>query len=281
MRNELNSENDIRSIVDNSISFLHSHYPDSQLPDEHRKELDEYLWAESLDKLKLDEQSSIGYTYKALGAGTWALREAIRLSPSPNSRTSPESNRPNTIPSEIFEWLITQITMEGGDADTNCAVAGPLIGTWFGYRSLPAHWEKELKHREWLLAKADAAGILLGLDLESSFETETEETRIEVLAIESNDRDKLEKLETGLSDNTVRGSLALARDVGYDWEADRDTLIDAGEGSMTKEEVDAMANTVMLNAFKRLGQTPPSLDSKPKWKGKGKGKKSSGDCVIC
>lgn len=33
------------------------------------------MYATSLAELKLDEKDSIGYTYKALGAGFWALRQ--------------------------------------------------------------------------------------------------------------------------------------------------------------------------------------------------------------
>ena len=50
---------------------------------------------------------SIGYTYKCLGAGIWALRQAIEEPP-----TTPEEG------ALLFERLITALTMQGGDADT-------------------------------------------------------------------------------------------------------------------------------------------------------------------
>lgn len=33
------------------------------------------MFAESLDKLKLDSQEAIGYTLKCMGAGFWAFRQ--------------------------------------------------------------------------------------------------------------------------------------------------------------------------------------------------------------
>jgi len=40
-----------------------------------REELKKYMFAKSLDDLKLDEDGKIGYTYKCLGAGFWSLRQ--------------------------------------------------------------------------------------------------------------------------------------------------------------------------------------------------------------
>lgn len=39
-------------------------------------ELKTYMFAEKLKKLDLDEKHKIGYTYKTLGAGFWALKQA-------------------------------------------------------------------------------------------------------------------------------------------------------------------------------------------------------------
>jgi hypothetical protein len=47
--------------------------------------------------------------------------------------------------------------MAGGDSDTNGAVAGSLLGALFGYSNLPPGWVQDLKHRDWLLSKVDAA----------------------------------------------------------------------------------------------------------------------------
>ena len=51
--------------------------------------------------------------------------------------------------------------MAGGDSDTNCAVAGSALGAFFGYSNLPIAWVDDLRNRDWLLAKANAAAYLI------------------------------------------------------------------------------------------------------------------------
>jgi hypothetical protein len=53
--------------------------------------------------------------------------------------------------------------MAGGDADTNCAVAGSLLGAYLGVEALPSQWIDGLAHRQWLERKVEgAASLLLG-----------------------------------------------------------------------------------------------------------------------
>lgn len=104
--------------------------------------------------------------------------------------------------------------MAAGDADTNCAVAGPLLGALFGLEGLPSHWLKGLKHRDWLLAKADA---VLWLVLEEQERTQYTEI------------------------------------VPYNSEEDVDTLIDGGKGEMTKGELDDKWKVVTENMHQRTG----------------------------
>lgn len=40
----------------------------------------------------------------------------------------------------------------GGDADTNAAVAGALLGAWYGVGGIPASWLRDLERKEVLLA---------------------------------------------------------------------------------------------------------------------------------
>jgi ADP-ribosylglycohydrolase len=92
----------------------------------------------SLGALDLDEgrnpgeENRLGYTLKTLGAGLWALRHA-----------------------GSFEEGILPIVHEGGDADTNAAVAGALLGARFGARGIPHPWVEELVHRQALETRAD------------------------------------------------------------------------------------------------------------------------------
>jgi len=91
-----------------------------------------HMTCTSFADAKLDESSRIGFTFKALAAGFVALRL------------------------DDFEHAITEVTMQAGDADTNAAVAGALLGCKLGYRRLPRRWLEGILHREWLLREAEA-----------------------------------------------------------------------------------------------------------------------------
>ncbi|KAL1519132.1 hypothetical protein AB1Y20_003395 [Prymnesium parvum] len=95
---------------------------------------------QSLRDLELDDPHKLGYTFKCLGSGVWAL----------NSETS-------------FESTMRQIVSEGGDADTNCAVAGALLGCRLGFSQLPSNWVAELQHSSWLDAYAQKLLFMLQL----------------------------------------------------------------------------------------------------------------------
>ena len=43
--------------------------------EDQKKELMIYLKCENIKKLKLDEERKIGYTYKSMGSGFWALKQ--------------------------------------------------------------------------------------------------------------------------------------------------------------------------------------------------------------
>jgi ADP-ribosylglycohydrolase len=92
----------------------------------------------ALDKniapLELGESLSMGYTLKAMSAGIWALQNATS-----------------------FKEGLLAIIHEGGDADTNAAVAGPLLGARFGYSSIPSEWIDGLKEKD---ALEERVGVL-------------------------------------------------------------------------------------------------------------------------
>lgn len=115
-------------------------------PPEQQAEYHYYMNAKSLKDLALAEQKTQGYTFKTLGAAFWALREAK---------------------TESFEEILSLIILEAGDADTNGAVAGALVGALIGFRALPAKWIAQLLHPEWLNNKfktlLDLYGIALNL----------------------------------------------------------------------------------------------------------------------
>lgn len=76
------------------------------------------------------EENRIGYTLKAMGASFWVLKNA-----------------------HFFQEGILQIIHEGGDADTNGAVAGALLGAKFGFSNIPSEWVNDLYAKQELDTK--------------------------------------------------------------------------------------------------------------------------------
>ncbi|CAP65109.1 uncharacterized protein PODANS_5_6930 [Podospora anserina S mat+] len=58
--------------------------------------------------------------------------------------------------SRLFEELITELVMKGGDADTNACFAGALLGAYLGFAALPDHWRNGMVHGKWLVGKAES-----------------------------------------------------------------------------------------------------------------------------
>ena len=50
----------------------------------------------------------------------------------------------------VCSSLVLFLILQGGDADTNGAVAGALLGCKLGSSVLPPTWLKGLKHKGWL-----------------------------------------------------------------------------------------------------------------------------------
>ncbi len=106
-------------------------YDEGALYDERIKE---YLdrSQESLGALDLDEgldpeagaNGSIGYTLKAMGAAFWAMKHALS-----------------------FEGGLSKVIHEGGDADSNGAVTGALLGALFGFSEIPHRLVSRLNGR--------------------------------------------------------------------------------------------------------------------------------------
>lgn len=64
---------------------------------------------------------------------------------------------------ETFKSAMTKLTMAGGDADTNGAVAGGLMGALCGYNALPGEWRDGMKYEEWYREKIDSLCVRAGL----------------------------------------------------------------------------------------------------------------------
>ena len=81
--------------------------------------------SKSIEELNLDERHSIGYTLKTLSAGLWCY-----------------------FHSNNFEAGLLTIVNQGGDADTNGAVAGSILGAKFGELAIPEYYKKKLHNSE-------------------------------------------------------------------------------------------------------------------------------------
>lgn len=77
-----------------------------------------------ISMLDLDETYSIGYTLRTLSAALWCYWHA-----------------------KSFEDGLLSVVNEGGDADTNGAIAGAILGAKFGYSSIPSYYINNL-HRQ-------------------------------------------------------------------------------------------------------------------------------------
>ncbi|RHZ73035.1 hypothetical protein Glove_233g13 [Diversispora epigaea] len=97
--------------------------------------LKKYCFPESLASLDLDEFSSIGYVYKCLGSALYCFTRNL-------NKVDNES--------EAFKKIITELTLEAGDADTNATVAGALLGARIGYNKLPKEWIDGLTYKTFL-----------------------------------------------------------------------------------------------------------------------------------
>ncbi|KAF9183850.1 hypothetical protein BGZ51_001974 [Haplosporangium sp. Z 767] len=106
------------------------------------KAMETMCFPPSMDSLNLGCERAMGYTFKCIGIAYYGATRQLDLSP-----TLPEYHGP----AGLFRGLIEQVTLEGGDADTNCAVLGSLLGARFGLENgLPSTWWEELRHLEWL-----------------------------------------------------------------------------------------------------------------------------------
>lgn len=118
---------DIVKLIDESYQYGKKMIPEgTENWKEYRSELKKHMHVTKVKELKLDENGKIGYTYKTLGAGFWALRQ------------------------DDFRQALQKIVMAAGDADTNGAVAGALLGCKLGREGLPPTWYNGLVHKKWL-----------------------------------------------------------------------------------------------------------------------------------
>lgn len=87
----------------------------------------------NLGVLQLDDERTMGYTLKTMAAALWCVYH-----------------------SRSFEEGLLAVINEGGDADTNGAVVGSLLGAKFGYAQIPVRYMAGLVRRAVLEDMAEA-----------------------------------------------------------------------------------------------------------------------------
>ena len=137
---EVQTEADVDALLERAWAHVADAF--SEHPFE-RQEFDKHAFATSLDALVLSDRQ-MGYVYKCLGSALWCLRQVLRGQ-------------------HDFRSAMVELVMCGGDADTNGAVAGALMGAHCGYEGLPSEWRDGLRHRDWYMEKIEALFVVVGL----------------------------------------------------------------------------------------------------------------------
>ncbi len=83
--------------------------------------------------LELDDRDTMAYTYRSLSAALWCYWHA-----------------------QSFEHGLLTVVNEGGDADTNAAIACAILGAKFGYKAIPDYYIDNLHNRALYSHKAEA-----------------------------------------------------------------------------------------------------------------------------
>ena len=103
-----------------------------------RELLDKYLDSEFDALLPIDGED-LGYAYICLGCAMWAVKQ------------------------DVWIEAIGRMILEGGDADTNAAAAGAILGCKLGCSNLPQNLIAQLTHKAWLDEQIVRLLVMMGL----------------------------------------------------------------------------------------------------------------------
>jgi ADP-ribosylglycohydrolase len=107
---------------------------------------DKWIFGE-IDEFQPFDGENQGFTYLCLAAAFWAARQ------------------------DDWSFAVREICWRGGDADTNAAVAGAILGCKLGFQMIPQSLVRELKHFEWLwgISEEIIEVVSLGFKNEGNF----------------------------------------------------------------------------------------------------------------
>ncbi|KAI1315724.1 delta 1-pyrroline-5-carboxylate reductase [Mortierella claussenii] len=130
-------------------SLLGGDYPTAPIAVQEKwaQELENSCFPKALAQLELGDAATMGYTYKCVGVAYYAATRQEDPAPTDNAYNGSAG---------LFRGILEQVTLEAGDADTNGAVVGSLLGARFGLQEgIPRSWWTELRHCEWLNKEVD------------------------------------------------------------------------------------------------------------------------------
>lgn len=108
-------------------------------PDGRAELLDWARASKDLDALELNTRDGRGFTYRTMACGLWAVR-ALRDAVAGGKKRD----------AALFKTIIGKVISMGGDADTNAAVVGAIVGAALGHDNLPKDWLNALPFATWL-----------------------------------------------------------------------------------------------------------------------------------
>lgn len=106
------------------------------------EEVEKWSHVTDIADLTLGIRYGMGYTMRTYGAAVWALRNC------------------NSI-----EEAVAAVYREGGDADTNLAAVGAVMGAKYGYGAIPEDDLECMFEKEWLLREIKQFVALMGLTI--------------------------------------------------------------------------------------------------------------------
>lgn len=108
----------------------------------HKEQMEQCLQTSTFAQLKARERNEMSHTFKPVAAAVLALHW--------------EGN---------FRDFIMKLSMEGGDSNSNCTVAGAIMGLRTGYQRLPQEWLLGLRTKQltWLNLRVNHLLDMMGL----------------------------------------------------------------------------------------------------------------------